>query len=177
METVSVNSGNALGQHRFFFAAVVSGILAALASVLAKLASNTSPVTGGIVYETICHALLPSYSSDSTLNPCKSNLPGDSLEFYYQVTTLVRLAFVGCVVLANAAMWKSFTRALSQANASVHVTMLNNAANMIVTGICGLLIFREPVTLRWWAGAALIVLGSILMSQDSDKKDEIQKNK
>ncbi|KAI8924739.1 hypothetical protein BC831DRAFT_463779, partial [Entophlyctis helioformis] len=160
----------------FYAVAVTSGILAALASVFAKLASNTSPVSGGIVYATLCSALVP-VPLGGAASPCAADGPADALAAYYQVATVVRLAFIGCVLLANAAMWKSFTRALSLAPASIHVTILNSAANMVVTGLSGLMLFGEPVKMQWWLGASLVVAGSILMGQEDSANEEANKKK
>ncbi|KAJ1334767.1 hypothetical protein BSLG_007922 [Batrachochytrium salamandrivorans] len=126
--------------HRiFFFTAAISGLLGALASVFAKLASNTSPATGGIIYSALCHALAQPLDVDTTnshntiSDPCNTGHPVNALKLYYQIATLLRLTFVACTVMANAAMWKIFTHALTQAAASVHVTIITSAANMLTT--------------------------------------------
>ncbi|KAL2914939.1 hypothetical protein HK105_205482 [Polyrhizophydium stewartii] len=154
-------------------AAAVSGVLAALASVFSKLASNSAPASGGVVYSTLCRAVVPAAAAAAA---CSGSAAADAaaLDDYNRIAAVVRVACVACVLLSNAAMWKTFTSALSRADASIHVTVINSAANMIVTGLCGLAVFGEPVRLQWWVGATLVVVGSILMGRSEHGGDAQQ---
>ena len=114
--------------------AFLSGVAAALASVFAKLASQTDP--GGLVYLFLCQWV-------TRLNCLhEPSVSSPAYQLYQQVSfrklklkyiPFIRIGFVGCVVLSNAIMWILFTRALAKAPASLHVTTMNTAANMATT--------------------------------------------
>jgi uncharacterized membrane protein len=69
-------------------------------------------------------------------------------------------------------MWLTFTRALAKSPSSIQVTTLNTAANMAVTGLMSLWLFRESLPLQWWIGAVFIVTGSLLMNQAEEAKSK-----
>jgi uncharacterized membrane protein len=72
-------------------------------------------------------------------------------------------------VLSNLLMWITFTRALHLTPSSLYVTTINTAANITFTGIMSFILFYENLSIRWWIGAILVVIGSVLMSTDSSK--------
>ena len=45
----------------------------------------------------------------------------------------------------NAVMWGLFTRALTLANSTVRVSVINTSANFIVTAVLGAIIFSEEL--------------------------------
>lgn len=70
-------------------------------------------------------------------------------------------------------MWILFTRALTAATSTTQVSILNTSANFLVTAIMGLIIFGEELPLGWWAGAALLVSGSVVIGAREEKaRDE-----
>ncbi|KAI8376353.1 transmembrane protein 42-like protein [Radiomyces spectabilis] len=69
-------------------------------------------------------------------------------------------------------MWTLFTKALNMAPSSVQVSVINGAANLSASALLGYLVFDEPLTLRWWCGASLILAGTILLSRSQKEKTE-----
>nr|POE51776.1 hypothetical protein CFP56_25983 [Quercus suber] len=70
---------------------------------------------------------------------------------------LMNLAF-------NAVMWGLFTRALTLANGTVRVSVINTSANFALSAVLGALIFREGLP-------AMLVAGSVIIGRRDDDKD------
>ncbi|KAI9596298.1 hypothetical protein BDF19DRAFT_438704 [Syncephalis fuscata] len=77
---------------------------------------------------------------------------------------LVRALFAGAMILSNAAMWAFFTKSLSRTQSSARVTVINSCANFCFTALFGHFCFDEPLAMRWWFGAALMVAGGMLVA-------------
>jgi len=60
-------------------------------------------------------------------------------------------------------MWVLFTRALTAASSTTRVAILNTSSNFVVTAVLGMAVFSEGLPLMWWAGAALLVAGSVVI--------------
>lgn len=51
---------------------------------------------------------------------------------------------------------------------------MNTSANFVITAVLGLMIFSESLPPLWWAGAALLVAGNVIIgSKDESGKDGI----
>nr|GMD98440.1 Drug/metabolite transporter [Ipomoea batatas] len=72
----------------------------------------------------------------------------------------------GMVVLCNVIMWGCYVNSL-KALSSLQATVTNFATNFLSSGLAGFLLFKEPLPLQWFAGAALIVAGVFVMSKSS----------
>ena len=68
-------------------------------------------------------------------------------------------------VASNAVMWVLFTRALAAAASTTQVAILNTASNFFVTALLGVAVFSEALAATWWAGAALLVAGSVIIGR------------
>ncbi|RKP38804.1 hypothetical protein BJ085DRAFT_1898, partial [Dimargaris cristalligena] len=75
----------------------------------------------------------------------------------------VRAACLVLIGLSNILMWALFSKALHKADSSITVTVYNTAVNFFLTALLGNLVFGEPLSLRWWFGSSLILLGTVLM--------------
>ncbi|KAH9315124.1 hypothetical protein KI387_023751, partial [Taxus chinensis] len=75
------------------------------------------------------------------------------------------LGYVG-VILLNVVMWSCYVNSL-KALTSLQATVINFSANFVVSGFAGFLIFKESLHLQWFAGASLIVLGTLTLSKSS----------
>ncbi|CAN8313761.1 unnamed protein product [Cochlearia groenlandica] len=76
----------------------------------------------------------------------------------------------GLVVLCNVVMWGCYVNSL-RALSSLQATVTNFAANFLSSGLAGLFLFHEPLSLRWFAGALSITVGVVILSKSSvDKK-------
>ncbi|CAK9864666.1 unnamed protein product [Sphagnum jensenii] len=74
---------------------------------------------------------------------------------------------VGCyvgVVACNVAMWTLYVRSLASLS-SLQATVLNFSANFLLSGFAGFLIFEEATHFQWFLGAALIVMGIMVLSK------------
>lgn len=67
-------------------------------------------------------------------------------------------------------MWTLFTRALKAGHSATQVSIINTSANFLLTALLGLVIFSESLPPLWWAGAALLVAGNVIIG----RKDEGQ---
>lgn len=70
-------------------------------------------------------------------------------------------------------MWSLFTTALARGKSATQVSIMNTSTNFLVTAFTGLLIFSESLPPMWWAGASLLVAGSVI----AGRKDEGDGNK
>ncbi|XP_060579769.1 transmembrane protein 42-like isoform X2 [Ruditapes philippinarum] len=143
--------------------AVVAGMMAALASVSAKLA-----VTADVVHE-LCLTFAISFET------VKMSVVCDSISY------ILRGICVGGIFLFNALMWTFYTKSLQFCPSTVEATITNTGANFLVSALLGLLLFGETFSLLWWCGSCLILAGLVLIhqgSQDTDTKhDESKKVK
>lgn len=78
--------------------------------------------------------------------------------------------FFGMNQVSNAVMWILFTRALTAATSTTQVSILNTSANFMVTAILGLIIFGEKLPLGWWAGASLLIAGTVVIGAQKEEE-------
>jgi len=97
------------------------------------------------------------------------NEPNVSLGF---VETLWRLMWLCLTLALNSVMLTIYTKSLSLAKNAAVASVLNTAANMVITAFFSILIFGEKLSCQWLTGAFLILLGvSLLLVQDDEKKN------
>ncbi|KAK5059998.1 hypothetical protein LTR84_009882 [Exophiala bonariae] len=128
--------------------AVSSGACAAINGVFAKLTTTalTSTLSSHI-------ALLLSLSATNKV-----------IEFLVRGTFfLLNLAF-------NAAMWALFTAALTRADSTTRVSIVNVSANFVVTAVLGWMIFSEKLNGMWWGGASLLAIGNVVIGRREEGK-------
>ncbi|KAK7247128.1 hypothetical protein RIF29_42005 [Crotalaria pallida] len=75
----------------------------------------------------------------------------------------------GMVLLFNVTMWASYVNSL-KALPSLQATVTNFATNFISSGLVGFFFFRESLSLQWFAGALLIIIGVVVLSKSSIEK-------
>ena len=76
---------------------------------------------------------------------------------------LLNLAF-------NAAMWALFTAALTRADSTTRVSIVNVSANFMITAVLGWMIFSERLNGLWWAGASLLAIGNVVIGRREEGK-------
>jgi len=113
-------------------------------------------------------AKLTTTSQTNTLSSALSTLLGLSANNNI-VSFAVRGLFFAMNLLCNAVMWILFTRALTLANSTTQVAILNTSANFMVTALLGMLVFSEGLPLLWWVGAAFLVAGSVTIGLREQK--------
>ncbi|KAM0511653.1 hypothetical protein ACHAPE_009704 [Trichoderma viride] len=84
------------------------------------------------------------------------------------VEVVVRAIFFILNLVFNGIMWSLFTTALKRGKSATQVSIMNTSTNFLVTAFTGLLIFSESLPPMWWAGASLLVAGSVI----AGRKDE-----
>jgi len=70
------------------------------------------------------------------------------------------------LVLSNILMLQSFNRALQASKTTLEASIVNTASNFIFTAIIGYLAFSEELSLFWWSGTSLIIIGTYLISSE-----------
>ncbi|KAL7805992.1 hypothetical protein V8C44DRAFT_339957 [Trichoderma aethiopicum] len=132
-------------QHWMFFA-VASGACAAFNGVFAKL--TTTELTSNLSTAIAKSLSLQSHSSI--------------------VEIIIRTIFFILNLTFNGIMWSLFTTALAKGKSATQVSIMNASTNFLVTAFTGLVIFSEALPPMWWAGASLLVAGSVI----AGRKDE-----
>ncbi|KAI9901581.1 hypothetical protein N3K66_003398 [Trichothecium roseum] len=135
---------------QWMFFALASGACAAFNGVFAKL--TTTKLTSSLS-STIAEALGLSWSG---------NL----------VEVAVRGLFFALNIAFNGVMWALYTQALARGTSTTQVSVMNTSANFVVTALAGLAVFSESLPPVWWAGAALLVAGNVIIGRKDETKDE-----
>jgi drug/metabolite transporter (DMT)-like permease len=86
-------------------------------------------------------------------------LPPSSVEY------ALRVAIFAISFFFTGTMWAFYTKALSAAPSAVHANIVNTSSNFIITALLGALIFGEHLPPLWWAGAGLLVSGSVIIGR------------
>ncbi|KAF4336602.1 transmembrane 42 [Fusarium beomiforme] len=134
---------------QWMFFAVASGGCAAFNGVFAKL--TTTQLTTSL--------------SDSIANLLGLSSHGHIVEY------IVRGIFFVLNLTFNGVMWTLFTQALSRGTSTTQVSIMNTSTNFMVTAVLGALIFSEALPPLWWAGAALLVAGNVIVGRKDESKD------
>ena len=72
-------------------------------------------------------------------------------------------------------MWALFTRALTLHSSTTQVSILNTSSNFLLTAILGFVVFSESLPPLWFAGAAMLVVGNVIIGRrdtEEVKKEE-----
>ncbi|KAK1750977.1 hypothetical protein QBC47DRAFT_393040 [Echria macrotheca] len=77
----------------------------------------------------------------------------------------VRGTFFGLNLFFNGVMWALFTKALTRGHSTTQVSIINTSANFVITAILGFAIFSEALPPLWWAGAAMLVAGNVIIGR------------
>lgn len=67
-------------------------------------------------------------------------------------------------------MWALFTAALTRADSTTRVSIINVSANFMVTAVLGWMIFSEKLTAMWWGGASLLAMGNVIIGRREEGK-------
>jgi hypothetical protein len=62
-------------------------------------------------------------------------------------------------------MWTLFTKALARGTSTTQVSIINTSANFMITAVLGFFIFSESLPPLWWLGAALLVVGNVIIGR------------
>lgn len=114
---------------------------------------------------------------------CKSKLsflhkidddPTDTLLSFKETSLLQKGVCLTLMLISNAMVWRYFVKGLHSNDSSTLVpTVVSTAANFIISGILGKLVFSESTNLLWCIGAGLVLLGLYcIISEDEHDKDK-----
>lgn len=81
-------------------------------------------------------------------------------------------SFFGLNLVFNGVMWTLFTQALSLGNSTTQVSIMNTSTNFMITALMGLAIFAESLPPLWWAGAAMLVAGNVIIGRGKQGEEE-----
>lgn len=83
----------------------------------------------------------------------------------------LRLVWYAGVVACNVAMWTLYVRSLTRLS-SLQATVFNFAANFLLSGLAGFVLFGEAAHGQWVVGAALIVAGITVLGKADVNVDD-----
>ncbi|KAK3954495.1 hypothetical protein QBC32DRAFT_336164 [Pseudoneurospora amorphoporcata] len=89
------------------------------------------------------------------------------------IEVIVRGIFFGLNLVFNGIMWTLFTQALARGHSTTQVSIMNTSSNFVITAMLGFVIFSEALPPMWWAGAAMLVAGNVIIG----RKDESEGTK
>ncbi|KAI1775381.1 hypothetical protein F4818DRAFT_47805 [Hypoxylon cercidicola] len=135
-------------RNRWIVLAIASGACAAFNGVFAKLTTNdlSTHIARGI----------------------SGFLGLTDLERFVEV--VVRASFFGLNLAFNGVMWTLFTQALTKGHSTTQVSIVNTSTNFVITALLGLAIFAESLPPLWWAGAALLVAGNVIIGRGKQEE-------
>lgn len=68
-------------------------------------------------------------------------------------------------------MWSLYTAALASGKSTTQVSIMNTSTNFMVTALLGVAVFSEALPPLWWAGAAMLVAGNVILGRDAASGD------
>eukprot|EP01080_Neovahlkampfia_damariscottae_P010353 gene10353-2767_t len=132
-------------QNKAIYFSLVAGLFGSFSSIFGKLSTDTT--------QTFLKNCILFFSSS---------------EFVLIVARI--LCFI-INILCTGIMWTYFVESLQNLSA-LTATVLNTCSNFISTGIFGYLIFGETLTLKWFFGISVILMGISLIVSGEKNKDE-----
>ena len=69
-------------------------------------------------------------------------------------------------------MWSLYTAALANGTSTTQVSIMNTSTNFMVTALLGVAVFSEALPPLWWAGAALLVAGNVILGRDAADSED-----
>lgn len=75
------------------------------------------------------------------------------------------------VILFNVTMWGCYVNSL-RALSSLQATVTNFATNFLSSGLAGFFLFGEALSIKWFAGALLIVIGVVVLTKSGIETKE-----
>lgn len=81
---------------------------------------------------------------------------------------LAFIVFVGLMLISNALVWTFFVRALHSSGGSLVATVTSASTNYCLSAVFGYFVFGESMSLVWWFGTSLVIIGLILIGTDQD---------
>ncbi|XP_072024220.1 transmembrane protein 42-like [Amphiura filiformis] len=139
-----------------FTLSICAGLCAALASCVAKLAM----------------------SGEEIQSMCQEIIQNDLLLLWdcTKISYVLRAISFLSMFLFNGLMWTLFVKSLQYCQSSVQATITNSSANFFFTALFGRFLFGEMLSMKWWCGASLIILGLLLIHKGSGGEEGTAKH-
>ena len=67
-------------------------------------------------------------------------------------------------------MWALFTAALTRADSTTRVSIVNVSANFVITAMLGWMVFGEQLNGLWFLGAGLLAVGNVVIGRREEGK-------
>jgi len=68
-------------------------------------------------------------------------------------------------------MWALFTAALTRADSTTRVSIVNVSANFVITAMLGWMVFGEKLNGLWFLGAGLLAVGNVVIGRREEGKN------
>lgn len=124
---------------------IQAGLFACLASVFGKLALSEDDIMR------ICMEV-GKFSQLDLVGPCS------------RLSPVVRVVCIALIIASNSLMWLFFTKAMNASSTTAAALAVNSAANFLLTGIAGAVLFGETLSLQWAVGTMFILAGLICIN-------------
>jgi len=72
-------------------------------------------------------------------------------------------------------MLQNFNKALQASRTTLEASIINTASNFVFTALIGYLAFNEELSVFWWSGTSLIIIGTYLVSTEGQEKGKEEK--
>lgn len=76
-------------------------------------------------------------------------------------------------MLFDSIMWGLFTAALARGSSATTVSVVNTSSNFLVAAFLGWSVFQEALPFQWWIGAALLVVGNVVISRQGEEEKKV----
>ncbi|KAH0844406.1 hypothetical protein FOPE_09816 [Fonsecaea pedrosoi] len=127
-------------------------------AALAAIEMDQSPIIRALRRQPVWIVLAVSSGACAAFN-------GVFAKFNTFVDLAVRGTFFLLNLLFNALMWGLFTSALTRAESTTRVSIINVSANFVITAVLGALIFGEKLGGMWWVGAGMLAAGNVVIGR------------
>ncbi|CAB4005958.1 transmembrane 42-like [Paramuricea clavata] len=131
--------------------ALTAGFCAAIASLCAKLAFSPE-----IVFKDVCESV------DFWIVECSGHCD--------KIILLSRIILFVLTFLCNGLMWTLFVKSMRNSS-SAQALITNSASNFISSALFGKFFFGEILSMQWWLGASLIILGLYIINKNKIADD------
>lgn len=162
------------------FLALAAGFLAASASLCGKFSMTSTEAL------LTCKSLLGFYYFEVNVDDNMNVRPNDHNFIMQQAEQLhhtclqflmtFRALFFVFMILCNTIMWTVFTKSLHFCKSTLEATVTNTAANFFFTAIYGQVLFREVLSVMWWSGTGLIIIGLLFINAGNNLLDKTEQN-
>ncbi|EGC30903.1 hypothetical protein DICPUDRAFT_157307 [Dictyostelium purpureum] len=95
-----------------------------------------------------------------------------------QIDLIARVIGFASIFICTTMQWRYAAKGMDLASSTVTSTVITTSSNFFFTAFFGWLFFKENLSLKWWLGASLIMMGLFFMnSDDINEQKEKPKNK